>query len=168
MVKLIQDNKSVGVVGPKLVFPPNEKGELTIQSAGGQYDVVKAPFHRYLGWLASDERVNKTEKVSWITGAALLTPRDLFERVGCFDPAYGRGYYDDPDYCEKIKELGYEVWYQPQSTLIHKVGQSMGDSVKTEEQQRSAAKSFRENAARFHSKWDTKITPDVSFISGAL
>lgn len=167
-VELFEKNDKVGVVGIKLVFPNNDKGEETIQSAGGWYDINRAPFHQYLGWLSSDRRVNDVAKRSWVTGAAFLTRRDLFEKIGGFDENYGRGYYEEVDYCEKAKELGYEVWYQPKCVAVHYVGQSMGQKEKTPEQTYAAAKSFRLNAIRFHSKWDSKIVPDVGFASGSL
>lgn len=153
--------KPIGIVAPKLVFPPNEQGEALIQSAGGWYDGNKSPFHRYMGWRADAPQVNKTEKVSWVTGAALLTPRSVFAQVGGFDEAYGRGYFDDPDYAERVKQAGYEVWYCPESVMIHKTGQSMNAAAKTEAQQKAAAKSFRENAWRFHERFDSVITPDT-------
>lgn len=181
-VELLESSPKIGVVGLKLVYPPmlipqrtvvNVNGSsevvttqqeiVTIQSCGGLYDVNRMPYHRYLQWDASDPRVNVTEKVAWTTGAALLTKRELFNQVGGFDPEYGRGYFDDPDYCEAVKSLGYEVWYCPQSCVIHYVGQSMGAVTKTPEQKRLANKSFYQNARRFESKWHDKINPDVNY-----
>lgn len=159
---LVHRQQPVGVVGPRLLFPPNAEGKFTIQSAGGLYDVGKGPFHRFLGWDADDPRVTKTERVQWVTGAALLTPRELFYRVGGFDEAYGRGYFDDCDYCEAVKKLGFEIWYQPASTMVHYTSQSMSASVKTPEQVKEATRSFRNNAWRFHAKWDEQIKPDTA------
>lgn len=159
----MEANPKIGVVGIKLLFPPNEKKEALIQSCGGLYDANRMPFHRHIGWLADDPRVCKTEKVSWVTGAALLTRKDIFDKVGGFDPAYGRGYFDDPDYCEKVKEAGYEIWYCADAYATHYVGQSM--VMKTEEQNRAAARSFYNNARYFESKWREKITPDVQYVA---
>ena len=159
-VELLESNPKIGVVGIKLVFPPQGQ-EVLIQSCGGWYDAGKMPFHRYLGWLENDPRANKTEKVSWVTGAALLTRHDLFEQVGGFDPAYGRGYFDDPDYCESIKSLGYEAWYCAEASATHFVGSSM--VAKTPEEQHIAARSFYDNARRFEAKWSDRIKPDVAY-----
>lgn len=161
MVSVFAHTDKVGIVAPKLLFPPNEQGEVLIQSAGGQYDALKQPFHRYIGWLANAKEVNKCEKVSWATGAAILTPRALFEQLGGFDEAYGRGYWDDVDYSERVKQAGYEIFYQPESVMIHATGTSMGGAIKTSEQMKAAAKSFRENMWRFHRLFDDVITPDV-------
>ena len=163
------DNLQVGIVGPKLVFPPapNGTGALpgltaprppataySIQSCGGLYDGGKGPFHRYIGFAADDWRVNIAERVSWTTGAALAVRRDLFEKVSGFDAAYGRGYFEDVDLCEKVKERGYEVWYCPEAVFTHKVGTSNAET----------AESFRANSLRFHERWDRRITPDTNII----
>lgn len=163
-VELMEHNPKIGVVGIKLVFPADDKGSSGIQSCGGLYDAGKMPFHRYLGWWSGHPFVNKTEKVSWVTGAAFLTRKDLFNKIGGFDPAYGRGYFDDPDYCEEAKLRGYEIWYCAEASATHFVGQSMGEAAKTPQQQHEAARSFYNNARLFERKWADKITPDVPMI----
>jgi O-antigen biosynthesis protein len=162
-VELMEANDKIGVTGLKLVFPPNEQKEITIQSCGGWYDANRSPFHRYLSWLANDSRVNKTEKVNWVTGAALLTRKDLFDKLGGLDEAYNMGYFEDTDYCERVKELGYEIWYCAEATATHLVGQSM--SKRSEEEQRKGAKNFYDNARLFHTRWAEKIKPDVQYVA---
>lgn len=160
-VELMQANPKIGAVGIKLVFPPDERNEVNIQHCGGLYDANHMPFHRYLGWREDHPRVNKTEPVSWVTGAALLTRKSLFDQLGGFDESYGRGYFDDPDYCERVKQAGYTIWYCAEASATHFVGQSMGEAAKTEEQQREAARSFYNNARRFEARWRDSIKPDV-------
>ena len=159
------DDPRVGIVGPKLIFAKGENGngalplppdkipppEYSVQSCGGLYDGGKGPFHRYLGYAADDWRVNIAEKVSWTTGAALAIRQTLFWAVNGFDPAYGRGYFEDVDLCEKVKARGYEVWYCPEAVFKHKVGTSSAAS----------AESFRANSIRFHDKWNYRIVPDT-------
>jgi len=152
------DNPAVGIVGPKLVFPvgkdPAYSEVPAIQSCGGLYDGGKGPFHRYLGFAADDWRVNISERVAWTTGAALAIRAPLFVEVGRFDPAYGRGYFEDVDLCEKVKARGYEVWYCPEAVFTHKVGTSSA----------ATAESFRANSLRFHERWDRRIIPDTPII----
>ena len=149
-------------MGPRLLFPPNAEGKFTIQSAGGLYDVGKGPFHRFLGWQADDPHVTKTEKVQWVTGAAFMTPRELFYHVGGFDEAYGRGYFEECDYCERVKALGYGIWYCPESTMVHYTGTSMTAASKTPAQIQAATRSFRENSWRFHAAHDAHLKPDTT------
>lgn len=153
------DDLAVGIAGPKLIFyqvviteSPNIKATMieSIQSCGGLYGGNKGPYHRYLGYAADDWRVNIQERVSWTTGAALAIRRELFFRVGGFDTAYERGYFEDVDLCEKVKTLGCQVWYQPESVFEHSVGSTGG----------VAPEIFKANSMLFHSRWDAAIVPD--------
>lgn len=164
MVKMFE-NPKVGVVGAKLLFPKNPNNEYLIQHAGCEFDGMKGPYHKYLGWLASDERTHFNREVAWVTGAALMTRRDLFLSIGGFDEIYSpRGYFEDVDYNMKVKSLGFQVWYCAESMFIHHVGSSMGAVSKTPEQQQEAAKSFMHNSRTFHKRWDDKIVPDTPAI----
>ena len=145
------ENPRAGIVGLKLIFmDAAHEGVDSIASCGGWYDAGRGPFHRYLGWAAGDERVNRRERVSWTTGAALGIRRELFFSVGGF-PLYGRGYFEDVDLCEKVKRAGMEVWYEPEAMFEHKVAASGGTSPEA----------FRANSLRFHQRWDAHITPDL-------
>lgn len=151
------NNPAVGIVGPKLIFPPTpDIPDGAIQSAGGLFDGGKGPFHRYLGWRnVFDWRVCKTEKVSWITGAALMISREDFMKCGGLDSAtYIHGYFEDVDLCMKVRlDLGKEIWYQPDATLFHEVGSSGGNPD-----------NFMANSRRFHERWNDKIVPDTMMV----
>lgn len=141
------DKPEVGIVGAKLLFPDGH-----IQSCGGEYDAHGQPFHRCLGYAnytAPD--VNTPQSISWVTGAALAIRRDVFVKMGGFDEGYERGYFEDVDLCERIKEAGFKVWYEPRTQLIHHVGTTGGNPL------------FMQNALRFKQKWvDTKkVIPDT-------
>lgn len=150
----------VGIVGPKLIakIPVMENGQMsvaeTIQSCGGMYDGGKGPYHRFIGWHPEDRRVNKAERVSWTTGAALAVRRDVFVKVGGFDEGYTRGYFEDVDLCEQVKVAGLEVWYCPQAVFEHNTGSTGG----------IPAEQFRVNSIRFHRLWDKCIVPDTPVV----
>jgi GT2 family glycosyltransferase len=146
------DDPTVGIVGPKLVFP-DPSGD-RIQSAGGLFDGRCGPYHRFLGWAADDWRVNQPGVVSWTTGAALAIRRELFGQVGGVSLDYPRGYFEDTDLCMKVKQLGYSIWYEPRSVFEHTVGSTGG----------IPAHLFKANSLRFHNLWDKKIVPDTPFV----
>lgn len=148
------NNASVGLVGPKLLFPDG-----TVQSCGGLYDAGRGPFHRHLGYAGTHRIVNKPGYVSWITGACHLIPTRLFYELGGYDEGYGRGYFEDVDLCERVKAADYRVWYEPASVVTHYAGMSGG--TKTPEETRKSAHSFHRNSLRFHARWDAAITPDT-------
>lgn len=157
LVDGVEKHASVGLVGPKLLFPDG-----TIQSAGGLFDAGRGPYHRHLGYSGDYRLVNEPREVSWITGAAHFIPRALFMQLGGYDEGYVRGYFEDVDLCMRLKRDGYRVWYEPRSVITHHAGASAG--TKTAAEERAAAWRFKRNSLRFHAKWDNDITPDVNVV----
>ena len=64
--------------------------------------------------------------VDYVSGALLATPRNLFLGVGGFDSDFAPGYYEDTDYCFRLRDLGYEVLFQPAATIVHGEGGTAG------------------------------------------
>jgi len=52
-------------------------------------------------------------------GAALFVRRDLFEKLGGFDEDYFF-YFEETDLCWRARLLGYEVYFSPNSIVLHK------------------------------------------------
>jgi len=55
---------------------------------------------------------------SAVTGACLMTRRDVFEAVGGFDERLPIA-YNDVDFCLRARERGLRVVYEPGATLLH-------------------------------------------------
>lgn len=150
LLRVFLAHPEVGIAGPRLVFPDG-----SVQSVGGRFDGMKGPFHRYLGWTNPlDARISRTEKVSWITGAAFMIRRDdYFTLGGLRGDLYPGGYFEDVHLCMEVRhQLGKEVWYCAESTLVHEVGSTGGNPH------------FMRNSAAFHRLWDEKIQPDTPFV----
>jgi hypothetical protein len=58
-----------------------------------------------------------------ISGACILTRRDIFEAVGGFTEQYFM-YGEDADLCFKIARAGHHVYYAPQTSIVHHSGSS--------------------------------------------
>ncbi len=69
------------------------------------------------------KNMNKRYELDWVTGAFLLIRKDILEKVNGFDEDYFM-YGDDDDLCFKVKELGYEVWFNPKWSITHYGGAS--------------------------------------------
>ena len=65
------------------------------------------------------------EQVDWLPGAAMMVRRQVIERLGGLDQTYFL-YYEETDFCLKVKNAGYTVWYAPESRVMHIAGQSTG------------------------------------------
>jgi len=59
-------------------------------------------------------------RVDYVTGCAMLVRREVFERIGLFDPRYFI-YYEDADFCCRARNTGFLVWCVPQAKMWHKI-----------------------------------------------
>lgn len=114
-----------GAVGGKLVLPDG-----TLQEAGGVIfrDGSAANFMRGETNLEAP-LVNYVREVDYCSGALMATPRQLFTALGGFDARYKPAYYEDVDYCFKVRQAGKRVYYQPASATLHREGASCGTDV---------------------------------------
>lgn len=67
--------------------------------------------------------------VDYCSGAALLTRRALFERIGGFDERYKSDYFEDADLSFRLRAMGYRTLYQPAARVIHHEGVSHGTDL---------------------------------------
>ena len=116
-----------GVVGGKLLYPDGrvqEAGAMVFRDGSaakfGAFDpALTAPIYNFV------------RDVDYCSGALLATPRALFEELDGFDVAYSPGYYEDTDYCFRVREHGLRVIYQPASVIVHVEGGTAGLDVNT-------------------------------------
>ena len=66
-----------------------------------------------------------TRTVDWISGACLMTRRDVVDRVGPMDEAFFL-FNEDVDWCRRMHDAGYDVVYLPAAVCMHEVGASRG------------------------------------------
>ena len=66
------------------------------------------------------------EERSWLSGFALGFRRDLMDEIGGFDPAYGMGYFEDTDLCERAKRAGGKLVMCRNSYIYHYGSKSFG------------------------------------------
>ena len=116
--------QGTGLVGSRLVFPDG-----TLQEAGclvrqdgtpwmvGRFQDADLPAYTY------------AREVDYVSGASLMVPKALFEKLGGFDEHYCPAYCEDADLGLKVRRKGYRVVYQPFSTVIHYEGVSNGRTL---------------------------------------
>ncbi|MBI4472928.1 MAG: glycosyltransferase family 2 protein [Acidobacteria bacterium] len=56
--------------------------------------------------------------------AALMVRRDAYEEVGGFDEQFYPAWYEDVDFCLRLRARGWEIYYTPTAEFLHEGGYS--------------------------------------------
>jgi O-antigen biosynthesis protein len=113
-LKTLDSDPSIGAVGGRLILSSGR-----LQEAGGIVwsDANVLGYAR--GLSAESGEAMFRRDVDYCSGAFLLTPRDLFERLGGLDPLYAPAYFEDVDYCLRLWQAGLRVVYEPNAVIDH-------------------------------------------------
>jgi O-antigen biosynthesis protein len=118
----------VGAVGARLLYPND-----TVQHAGVVLGVGGIAEHAFRHFPAEAPGVSRqlqvTRNYSSVTGACLLTRREVFEEVGGFDEERLPVTFSDVDLCLKMRRAGYLIVYTPFAKLYHHESASRRRSV---------------------------------------
>lgn len=89
-------------------------------------DALIKPFHPVHGqspFYKGTSQFKKPREQDWVTGAFLLTRRDVINKVGNFDEDYFM-YTEEVDFCFRVKKAGWQIWYLPKWSITHLGGAS--------------------------------------------
>lgn len=111
------------VLVPKIYY---DEPEDTIWYAGGGFNPWKGDTGFHIGKDERDsDRFNMPRKVDYAPTCAMIIKSDIFYKIGLMDQAYFV-YFDDTDFCWRLKSNNIKIQYCPNINLIHKVGGSTG------------------------------------------
>jgi GT2 family glycosyltransferase len=74
----------------------------------------------------AEESYRFAHPIHWATGAALLVRAAVAEQVGAWDEEFFL-YSEETDYQRRIRDAGWEVWFDPAGRVVH-AGQASGHS----------------------------------------
>jgi hypothetical protein len=63
-------------------------------------------------------------EADWVSGACLAIRRETIEQVGGLDEGYFM-YSEEVDWCWRVKQAGWKIFYLPQAEVMHWGGQSI-------------------------------------------
>lgn len=113
-VNVFSSIDNVGAVGGRLILADNrlqEAGSIVWRDGG------------CLGYGRGDHPLHCQymfrREVDFCSGAFLVTPRYLFEDLAGFDEAYQPAYYEEADYCLRLRQLGWKVIHEPRVAVRH-------------------------------------------------
>jgi GT2 family glycosyltransferase len=111
------------VVVPRILYdePAN-----TVWYSGGGFDRWKGftGYHSNIG-TPRTESSSETATVEYAPTCAMLIHASVFKKIGFMDESYFV-YFDDTDFCWRLKQRGVPIGYDPSIEIIHKVGGSTG------------------------------------------
>lgn len=112
-----KNENSKHFIGPKLF-----NKDMTAQPSSAPFYslpvVFGALFLRgdYWGLTRSSPKVMR--RVDWVSGAAIMTKRDYFEKAGGFDETIFM-YMEEVDLLYRAKKMGMKTFFYPKSKIIH-------------------------------------------------
>lgn len=122
------EDKSIGQCGYKLLFPEESEDPSRpagkVQHVGMASNIRGEMIHPLIGWGKDNPKCCIPREVLAVTGASFMIRRDVFNRVGGFDPVYGRGYYEDMDLSFKVRAAGFRVYVDTDAVATHGVAQT--------------------------------------------
>ena len=131
MVEWMDNSPRTGIVGPKVLnpdgsFQPQCRRGLPTPLASLSYYLRLDriwPKNALLGqYLLTHLPIDQPCRVAAVSGCCLLARREVSQQIGPLDEeifAFG----EDIDWCVRAEKAGWEVWYDPHSTIIHLKGQ---------------------------------------------
>lgn len=148
LVTLLESDPAIGMAGSKLVYPDGR-----LQEAGGIIWSDGSGWN--YGRLDNPDKAeyNYVKDVDYISGAAILLSRELWEQIGGFDRRYAPAYCEDSDLAFEVRRAGFRVVYQPLSRVIHYEGISNGTDVNG-----GGLKRYQvENSEKLKDKWKQEL-----------
>jgi GT2 family glycosyltransferase len=59
--------------------------------------------------------------------AALMIRREAYDDVGGFDEQFYPAWYEDVDFCQRLKSIGWDIYFAPQAEFLHEGGYSANE-----------------------------------------
>jgi len=153
MLNWLDANHQAAVAGCKLV---NEHGEIIKQvrcfpTLADQLAIVlKLPhlFPEVLNnYLRNDFNYEKSAAVDSIRGGFFMIRREIIEKIGLLDERFFL-WFEEVDYCQRVKRAGLEVWYTNSAKCLDYIGQSFKQLNRG-----VAQKYFRDSMLKYFKKW---------------
>ncbi len=130
----------IGIIGPVTNNIGNE-AKIDIQ-----YETMAEMIERSASF--TRRHLSGTFDLRTVAFFCVAIPRSVYEKVGPLDEAFGRGFFEDDDYCRRVEALGLRVACAEDVFIHHHLSASF-NKLKVADRQAL----FDQNKAIYESKW---------------
>jgi GT2 family glycosyltransferase len=138
---------SAGLVGSKMLYADG-----SLQEAGG---II---WHGGNCWnYGRNDDPNRPQysyarQVDYVSGCSIALPVQLWRELDGFDPYFSPAYCEDADLALRVVAAGRQVWFQPQSRIVHYEGKTSGTDTS------KGVKAYQiVNMRKLYARWREKL-----------
>ena len=125
LIQRLESSQMIGVVCPKIRFTWDNS---PIQFAGYTPLSPITIRNKAIGFGEEDKgQYDTPHQTPYAHGAAMMLKRKVIDEVGLMPECFFL-YYEELDWSMMLTRAGYEIWYEPSSTIYHKESQSTGQN----------------------------------------
>ena len=140
LLRHFQRDPKLGLLGPATNHIGNES------KVPVHYDTLEQMPAAARGWTLA--HMGQLHPMRTLAFFCVMMPRAVYEQVGPMDENFGRGFFEDDDYCRRIEQLGLHMACADDVLVHHRLSASF-DKVDNGERQAL----FERNKAYYESKW---------------
>ena len=123
LIARLESSPKIGMVCPKIRF---NWGNHRIQYAGYTPLSKITLRNKSIGFGEEDcGQYDIAHSTPYAHGAAMIVKHEVIEKAGMMPECYFL-YYEELDWSMMIRRAGYEIWYEPSCTVLHKESQTTG------------------------------------------
>lgn len=152
----LRERPDAGIVGPRLEWPDGTPQVSCFRQATPLSELIHAAGTRPLTRALARHDLplgvpDAPTEAGWVSFACALILAEALGRVGTMDEGYFM-YYEDIDYCRRIREAGWRVLHWPAARAVHLRGGSASVKADTTARRR-LPRYFYESRSRYFAKF---------------
>lgn len=122
LVETAQNLNEMAVISPKFQYYHSDG---LLEYAGCTNINPFTARNRAVGYLEKGEEYSGIIETYYAHGGGMLVPKGIIEKVGPMEAEFFL-YYEEMDWCERIRRAGYKIYCQRDALIYHKESASVG------------------------------------------